>query len=541
MVSSTVASRNRYALTGMVIVALTPATVAGQVKIDGSARSSTVSGVQIHRESVFDSTEMSNWLFRGLNSIHIVTRERVIARELLLRPGGAYDSTSAAESERNLRKLGIFREVTIDSARTDSGLAAVVTTRDSWTTQPYLTFKTVGSQVTWGVGATEKNLLGLQISATVRYINDPDRSSIGFAFILPKMWRDQLSVGGGYASLSDGTRARFLAQVPYASLSAKRTSKADYEYGDRSILRFFNGEEDASDTLRQVMHRGTAQYGWAKRGSPNGYVRFNATAEVRREDYVPLGTTPTRSVFGEMEFAVEALRSKYSVVREYRNLAGAEDVDMSPTVRVGLWLAPSSFGYARTGIGPALVLSGGMTLPNGFATGKIKASGLFTSAGMDSGTVIGDFVYTVRPREGHSIVFGVNVGADKNPYPGEEFDLGFSFGPRAYPLHSFTGDRMFFTSAEYRLIAVPELWNLFALGFAGFADYGGAWYSSTGTRRSGTDLGVGLRLGSIRGSSGGKSTRIDVARRFANDAIDAGWVLVVGAGFTLDRPQKVSR
>ena len=540
MLSSTLVSGNRYALAVAIAVSVTPAFVAGQVTADGTPRSSTVNSVQIRRESVFDSTETSNSLFRMLNGIHIVTRERVISRELLLRPGGAYDSTSAAESERNLRKLGIFREVTIDSARTDSGLMAVVTTRDSWTTQPYLTFKTVGSQVTWGVGATEKNLLGLQISATIRYINDPDRSSVGFAAILPKLWRDQLSIGGGYASLSDGTRARFLAQVPYASLSAKRTAKADYEFGDRSILRFFDGEEDASDTLRQVMHRGTVQYGWAKRGSPNGYVRFNATAEVRREDYVPLGTTPTRSVFGEMEFAVEALRSKYSVVHEYRNLTGAEDVDMSPTMRVGLWLAPSSFGYQRTGMGPALVLSGGMELPNGFATGKIKASGLFTSAGMDSGTVIGDFVYTTRPREGHSIVFGVNVGADKNPYPGEEFDLGFSFGPRAYPLHSFTGDRMFFTSAEYRMIAVPKLWNLFALGFAGFADYGGAWYSSE-TRRSGTDLGVGLRLGSIRGSSGGKVTRIDLARRFANDAIDAGWVLVVGAGFTLDRPQKVSR
>jgi hypothetical protein len=99
---------------------------------------------------------------------------------------------------------------------------------------------------------------------------------------------------------------------------------------------------------------------------------------------------------------------------------------------------------------------------------------------------------------------------------------------------------MFFTSAEYRMIAIPRLWNLFAVGLAGFADYGGAWYAGEG-RRSGTDLGVGLRLSSIRGASGGKVTRIDMARRFKNDAHDAGWVLVIGAGFTLDRPQKVAR
>lgn len=533
------ATVSRYASV-VAMVALVPEDAIAQVTPDGTRQTETISTVQIRRENVFDVAETSGWLAEWSNRLHIVTRERVISRELLLRNGGVYDSASAAETERNLRKLNIFREVTIDSVRTDSGLTALVTTRDSWTTVPYLTFKTVGTQVTWGVGATEKNLLGLQISATIRYINDPDRSSVGFAAILPKMWRDQLSVGGGYASLSDGTRARFLAEVPFASLSSKWSTRGDYEFGDRSILQFFDGEADARDTLRQVLHRGTVNYSWAGRGSNEGYLRYRTTAQVRREDYVPLGTTPTRSVFGEVEFSVETLRSKYSVVREYRKLGGAEDLDMSPTVRVGFWVAPSAFGYERTGIGPAVTLSGGTTLPNGFVTGKIKASGLFSGHGLDSGTVTGDFVGSYRPREGHSIVFGVNVGADKDPFPGEEFDLGFSFGPRAFPLHSFTGDRMFFTSAEYRMIAIPRLWNLFSIGIAGFADYGGAWYAGN-DRRSGTNVGAGLRLSSIRGSSGGKVTRFDLARRFKNDAQEAGWVLVIGAGFTLDRPQKVAR
>jgi hypothetical protein len=34
-------------------------------------------------------------------------------------------------------------------------------------------------------------------------------------------------------------------------------------------------------------------------------------------------------------------------------------------------------------------------------------------------------------------------------YPIEEFDLGLTFSPRANPIHAFTGDRAFFTSAEY--------------------------------------------------------------------------------------------
>jgi hemolysin activation/secretion protein len=133
-------------------------------------------------------------------------------------------------------------------------------------------------------------------------------------------------------------------------------------------------------------------------------------------------------------------------------------------------------------------------------------------------------------------VVNADIGWLKDPYPGEEFDLGFSFGPRGFPAHAFTGDRAFFATAEYRYVIIENLGGLVAIGAAGFADYGGAWYSGS-PRRSGTDVGVGLRLGSTRSSSGGAAARIDFARRFANDVLPAGWVLAVGTGFAFDRPR----
>jgi hypothetical protein len=41
----------------------------------------------------------------------------------------------------------------------------------------------------------------------------------------------------------------------------------------------------------------------------------------------------------------------------------------------------------------------------------------------------------------------------------------------------------------------------------------------------------GIRLGSIRASSGRPATRIDVAWRFPNDAEPGAWVLVLGSGY----------
>ncbi len=67
------------------------------------------------------------------------------------------------------------------------------------------------------------------------------------------------------------------------------------------------------------------------------------------------------------------------------------------------------------------------------------------------------------------------------------------------------------------------------VGLAAFVDQGGAWWSDDAPR-SGWDVGIGLRLGPSRAPDI-EATRIDIARRFGNDAQPGGWVLVVGKGF----------
>ena len=76
------------------------------------------------------------------NRLHVRTRPEVIERELLFKAGRPYDSVLVAESARNLRGMGIFRDVRIDSIPTDTGVVMRVTTRDGWTTKAGLRFST---------------------------------------------------------------------------------------------------------------------------------------------------------------------------------------------------------------------------------------------------------------------------------------------------------------------------------------------------------------------------------------------------------------
>ena len=493
-----------------------------------------VSAVRIQRENVFDEAENSFWVARIANALHIVTRDYVVRRELLLPEGAPYDSATADETARNLRKLGIFREVSVDSARTDSGLVQQVTTRDSWSTQVYVSFKSTGDQITWGAGVTEKNLLGRHIKASYRYTDDPDRSTSQFSAVAPRLYK-RVGLDMSYEELSDGKTSRFTVSSPFTALTTPQSATLEFNYADKDVLRFFEGEEVASDTVRRLLSKGLLSAAWAARSSKGGFVRFGSTFQVRRDDFSDSTVAEEdRSVFGEFGVNVETSTSRFKVLKGYKTLTGDEDIDLSTTLRGELWIAPGSAGYERFGVGPGVTVHMGKLVSTGFTLFDLRASSLFSNKGLDSGSVVAKAVLALFPAPRHSVFLNLNGGMQKNPYPGEEFDLGLTYGPRGFPAHAFTGDRGFFTVAEYRWVAIPEVFKIFAVGFATFVDYGGAWYSGSATR-TGTDAGVGLRIGSIRSSSGKGATRIDLVRRFANDVLPAKWLLAIGSGFPFDR------
>jgi hypothetical protein len=497
----------------------------------------TVSSVQIRREDIFDRSDSASWLAKGANALHIVTKPKVVNRELLIHQGQPYDSVTAAETARNLRKLGIFREVSVDSVSDSSGVVQRVTTRDSWTTQPYVSFKSTGDQVTWGVGIAEKNLLGYQTKISLRYTKDPDRSTTQVEINVPRVLFNRVGFTGVANELSDGRNSRVTISSPFLSLSSRGSVTLDLRYHDEDVLRFFEGEEDASDTLRHTLKKGSLNGAWASRASPLGFFRFGGTLQLRTEDYAKeVIAAENRSFFGEFEIGVDLSRSNFLVGREFRSLGPEEDVDLSPTFHAGVWFAPTAWGYDRGGLGPSVTAHAGWKIPYGFTTFDLRGSSLFTSKGLDSGSVATQVTMGLRPVPRHSVIANFSVGLQKNGYPGEEFDLGLAFGPRAYPIHSFTGDRAFFTSAEYRWVAIPDVLKLglLTLGVAAFADYGGAWYDGS-PRRTGKDWGVGLRFGGMRAASGKGATRIDLARRYANDAVSAQWVIAIGSGFPFEK------
>ncbi len=494
-----------------------------------------VTRIDLYSSDVFDTTESRAWYARGANNLHVNTRENVIRREALLVVGEPYDSARGAESVRNLRKLGVFSTVTLDTIR-DGGLVVSIRTQDAWTTKPFVSYKSSGSQVIWGFGIREDNLLGRLISVLVSYRQEPDRTTKKLAVSAPRILADRITLAGVIENFSDGRHDSAAVAFPFLALSAPKAAFITGELFDGDVLRYFSGEHTASDTLKRKFAIGRVSIARALNAGDHGYSRIALDGQYRRDDFAPLalagsiGKTKTAALFSYLEWD----RAEFTAVKEYRNLGPVEDVDLSTTLRVGSSLAPGQWGYGHTGFGPLFNLRTGRNFSQGFVTLSGVGSSIIGSDGLDSGTVTVDVTGFLAPIARHSLILHADAGWSKNPVPGNEFDLGLTRGPRAFPNHAFTGDRSFVTMAEYRWVIMPNIMNLASAALAGFADYGGAWYNGS-ARRTGTDFGAGIRIGSVRLPSVAGALRLDAAYRLKNDVEPAGWVLVFGSGLAFEK------
>jgi hypothetical protein len=490
-----------------------------------------IDSIAVETFDIFPPDEASENVLAGImNALHFRTRPWVVRKELLFRAGDSLDLRRLQETERNLRRLGLFSRVAIDTVRDGDRLVARVFTVDGWTTNADVGFNVTGNTFTWRAGVIERNVFGTGHAAGVVYRDEPDRNRLRLLGQLNRPFTTRAIVAGYYDRLSDGDAGAWIPEFPFRSFSDRVAGGLPGEAADRRVLRFRDGVE--SDTLwyRSLIQRGWLA--WAPVAGPGGYVRLGLFGQIRREQYVQVEDTALvipDSLSGAAGPYIELLRPRYLEVTHYNGFAREEDIDLSARVLIGVAVAPSAFGYTRTGLGGVVELQAGAGTPAAFVRLQASASGLVTSSTLDSGQVRGRLTLASRLFRRQATVVHVQVGAQKNPAPGAEFDIGHGIGPRGFEPHAFTGTRMAWGIAEHRVFLVDALFGLFGVGLAGFLDYGGAWYADQPARLGG-DAGIGFRLGGTT-STGPNVARLDFAYQFGEGWTGKRWVVSLGQAF----------
>ena len=346
--------------------------------------------IVVINQNIFDEKDLAElpYIARAANSLHVKTNASVIRRTLLLNQGEPYDSARAAESERALRNLNVFRLVRVDTVRLQGRLAVRVRTADGWSTKPQLNFSSSAGSITWQAGIQEENVIGTATSLTALYTKTPDRSSGQIVYLNPHFIARRPRLALNYQALSGGVASSWSLGVPFYQTAARRQYGTSGEASEYRVLIF--KDADLVDSTRRHALRFGLNGGIALRATSRSYLRLWMSGWWRREDFAPADVVPPGSTSGTLGAGLEVARSRYHVMQRLNTYARREDVNLSEYLRIGVWAAPRAWGYSADHAGVALEASGQASTAwsGGYMVLSGGAHGLYAGTELDSARIL---------------------------------------------------------------------------------------------------------------------------------------------------------
>jgi hypothetical protein len=132
-----------------------------------------------------------------LNWFHATTRRSVIAREMLLRQGEAYQQTLVDETLRNLRALPQLSVVLVVATvgTAPDRIGVVIITKDVWSLRAsWDIVATPGGVEELDLEPTETNIFGSHQTARALFIYEPSAYTFGVGYTIPRLDSSRIAV-----------------------------------------------------------------------------------------------------------------------------------------------------------------------------------------------------------------------------------------------------------------------------------------------------------------------------------------------------------
>jgi len=489
------------------------------------AAGATVGEIRVVPQDIFDTSDPAeNYaLFRLANTLHVQTREGVIRRAILFRPGDPVSVRVIEETERLLRANGYLYDVSLRPVAVRDGVVDIeVVTRDTWSLNIGAGVSRSGGTNASNVELTEENLFGTGTRLSLRRTSDIDRSSSSIEYGNDRAFGTWTAVALRHASNSDGSSSALSVVRPFYALDSRWTAGGAVTSDDRIDAVYSSGVIASQYRAKQSQARVFGGWsaglvdGWVQRhtlGLSANQVRYSAepgrvapatlpgddkqVGPYYRYDLIEdrFDRELNRNLVGRPEFFAVGLNASLQINWASRALGSSRDKAFySASVSKGFEPAPEHTLIARAALSGELAGSGGQYL---------SAAAQY-----------------YRPQSRHRLFYAAAVGdwiTRAGPLDG--LVLGGDNGLRGYPLRYQSGARRMLFTIEQRFYTDVYPWRLFRIGGAAFLDVGRAWGgSSTNAVNPGwlSDVGLGLRIVSVR-SAFSNVLHIDLAMPLSRD------------------------
>lgn len=486
-----------------------------------------IKDIRYHANNVFDLTNKNTfWLHRFANYTHTITRDSVLADDLLFDKDALLDLNELAETERLLRSRSYLREASVRISHycaSDNSVIVTVETWDNWSLLPTVDFSSEGGRSKSALGFEEDNLLGTGNKLSLEYKQETERTGYGFAFNTPNMFGSFWNGSLRYFDNSDGSNYQLQVSRPFYRLSSPWSLLFNLQRDSEEVSEYEAGKEVNRYQSQNNLFQ--AEFGYKLPVSGNNIHRLKVATELNdyNFDFAKQGTyfsiPEDRNLSGfwvEYEYIVADYRKLYNInsfnrtedfnlgwqlnarVGQYNKRFGADDNALfwklsavkNWQVASDIWLLSDTSWLQRRFEQPQFLFSSHWQLVKHLT----------------------DY---------SSLVAKLNIDKGNNLFRDEPLYIGGENNMRAYPEFFRSGEARLINSIEYRRYTNWSLWQLLDVAFVGYLDVGKVWPASDQhmpDTDSSTLVGVGggLRLLSSH-SSRGAMIHIDLTKALTDN------------------------
>jgi hypothetical protein len=491
--------------------------------------------ISIVRKNVFDDEMLSNppFYFRWANSLHIVTRENVVRREILFDIGDTLDIQRVFETERNLRAGGFIGEIDIVATPdSNNGIELTIMTTDLWTTKAEAYLDVAGGNYTTGLSVTEGNILGYgkYMQAVAQVGNDQD----GFAayYIDNRLFGSRFAFSYSYSDFTYSKGFTISLARPQYSLTVPYGLRAGFSNLHAWPRLFYEGQE----IFRFHQDRKTfAVEGIFTRGH-NRRLNFYSGYTADKFDYSvddplhPLNSIiPDDEVLSYPTIGAGVSTIKYDVDRFLDASGTPEDLALGASLKFTFGRSDKPFGADYIGnyySAAARFLV--HPLSRLYLAANDKVMWWYADHRAERINHRTELALYYKPAPMHTLVargltdFGWRQKATYQQV------LGGGNGLRGYSYFEFSGDKLALGNIEYRFYTPVTILTV-RLGAAAFFDFGNVWWRNepVDVGELKTSAGAGLRFGLTK-SSTSRVISLDFARALSQDDFFIGFGTSLG-------------
>lgn len=496
-------------LTPAILVLLLSAAAAEDAESPPRFEGATIGNVSIVRQNVFDTSnaEEDNGLYRLINRLHIMTREKVVTKQLLFAAGEPYKQQLVDESERILRANKYFFDASVKGVpRNDGTVDVTVNTRDVWTLGPELSYSRTGGENKTILGIEEDNLLGYGQRVLISRSKDVDRTSNLFEFSDRQWGQSWVSVALRIADNSDGHSNLLSIAKPFHALDARGAAGGFAFDDDRRSALYVLGNEAAE--FRHERSNVSAFGGWSS-GLKNGWVRRWTTGVVYDDNRFSAVADPTLPAVIPADrklvypfIGIEILEDQFEKSVNSNQMERYEDFYFGTRLSARLGWSDTEFGADRDALIYTATANrgfGSMASEALLLTGNIR--GRLDSGDLANATLNVNARFYARQSEKRMFFASLNATAGQNLDVDNPIEIGGDTGLRGYPLRYQSGESRILVSFEQRYFTDWYPFRLFRVGGAVFFDAGRVYGQDPldGPKLGWLkDVGLGLRFAPTR-------------------------------------------